>query len=218
MRYVLAALLLGAGTSLASADPTADRVAPWNQENDSGVFLDVSAGWMRADPDGMTYQAQYLRFAPQVTIHRWFYIGAAFEIGRIYSSYGTLNGMLPVTCSGGAGKVCTPGNNLVDQTSGTIVEPQVFVGVRDLIGIVSGGFEIAPTERQTTASTNYLSQSYETTIELHARVDLWVTPRLTAGVTVGSDFNTLRNLEAGLQIGFHFEPYDAMLYQRSWRR
>lgn len=114
-----------------------------------------------------------------------------------------------------------PGNNLVDESSGTIVEPQLFVGVRDLIGIVSGGFEIAPTERRTTASTNYLDQSfttYVTTIELHARVDLWVTPRLTAGVTVGSDFNTLRNLEAGLQIGFHFEPYDAMMYRRSWSR
>jgi hypothetical protein len=208
--------------SVASADPIpADRVSPWDQASDSGVFLDVAAGWMRADPDGMTYRAQYLRVAPQVSIHRWFYIGAAFEIGRIYSSYGTLNGMLPAKCSIGTGPMCTGGNDLVDQTSGTIAEPQVFVGVRDLIGIVSGGFEIAPTERRTTASTNYLNQSfttYETTIELHARADVWVTPRLTAGVTVGSDFNTVRNLEAGLQIGFHFEPYDAMLYQRSWRR
>ena len=221
MRYALACLLVGA-TSVASADPPADRVAPWDQANDAGVFLDVGAGWTRADPDGMTYRAQYLRFAPQVSLHRWFYIGAALEIGRIYNSSGTLNGMLPATCSGGPGAPCAgPGSSLVDESSGTISEPQLFVGARDLIGIVSGGFEVAPTLRRTSASVNYLNQSFTTTvttIELHARVDVWVTPRLTAGVTVGSDFNTVRNLEAGLQIGFHFDPYDAMLYQRSWRR
>ena len=50
------------------------------------------------------------------------------------------------------------------------------------------------------------------------RADVWLTPRLTAGVTVSSDFDTVRNLAAGLQIGFHFEPYDAMLYRRSWTR
>jgi len=27
---------------------------------------------------------------------------------------------------------------------------------------------------------------------------------------VGADFNRVRNFEVGLQIGFHFEPYDAM--------
>jgi hypothetical protein len=208
---------------VASADPVpADRVAPWDQVNDSGVFIDIGAGWMRADPDGMTYRAQYLRFAPQVSIHRWFYIGAAFEIGHIYDSSGMLDGWLPSVCSGRPKMPCTaPSSGLIDESTGTITEPQLFVGARDLIGIVSGGFEVAPTERRTTASSNSLNQSfttYVTTIELHARVDIWMTPRLTAGVTVGSDFDTVRNLQAGLQIGFHLEPYDAMMYRRSWSR
>ena len=225
--YALAGLVFGAGMSVASADPPADqpadRVAPWDQPNNSGVFIDVGGGWMRADPDGMTYRAEYLRFAPQVSINRWFYVGAAFELGKIYDSSGQLNGMLPSVCSGNIKHLgcVAPSSGLVDETSGTISEPQVFVGVRDLIGIVSGGFEIAPSERRTTASVNSLNQSfttYVTTIELHARADVWLTPRLTAGVTVGSDFDTVRDLQAGLQVGFHFEPYDAMLYQRSWRR
>jgi hypothetical protein len=211
--YALAGLVVGVG--VASADPPVDTLPPWEQPNNSGVFIDVGGGWMRADPDGMTYRAEYLRFAPQVSLNRWVYLGAAFELGRIYGSSGTLNGMLPSVCSGNIKHLgCTaPSSGLVDETSGTISEPQLFVGVRDLIGIVSGGFEIAPTERRTTASVNSLNQSfttYVTTIELHARVDVWLTPRLTAGVTVGSDFDTVRDLQAGLQMGFHLEPYDAM--------
>lgn len=125
-----------------------------------------------------------------------------------------LNGMLPAPCSMTPGSLeCTGGSDAYDESTGTIVEPQVFVGVRDRVGIVSGGFEIAPTVRWTTATTNYLNQSFttsQTTIELHARADVWATPHVSAGLMVGADFNSLHDLEAGLQIGFHLEPYDAM--------
>lgn len=213
MRYVLACLVLGVGVSTASADPSEDYLKPWEHTDDSSTLLEVGGGWMRADPDGMTYRAEYIRFAPQLAFKRWFYVGAALQIGRIYGSSGTLNGMLPIPCTGNA-KTCTgPGNNLVDETSGTIVEPQAFLGVRDLVGIVSGSFEVAPTLRWTTASVNFLNQSFTTsvtTIELHARLDVWATPHVSAGIMVGSDFDTTRNLEGGLQVGFHWEPYDAM--------
>ncbi|MEO6776999.1 MAG: hypothetical protein ABI467_28975 [Kofleriaceae bacterium] len=207
MRYVVLGLVVWG--SVAHADPY-----DWKKPNDSGVFLDIGGGWMRADPDGMTYQARYLRFAPQVVVHRWFYVGAAFQIGTIYHSSGTLNGMLPTQCSGQPGGACTgAGSTLLDETSGTIVEPQLVTGVRGVAGNVSGGFEIAPTVRWTTASASWLNQTFTTsvtTIELHARLDVWATPHFTAGIMVGSDYNTLRDLEGGLQIAFHFEPYDAM--------
>ncbi len=198
--------------SVASAAP-AEFIHPWDRENVSGVFLDVGAGWMRTNRNGVTYRAQYLRFAPQISINRWFYLGAAFEVGRIYSSSGMLDGMLPVPCTGGPGMCTGPGNNLVDETSGTISEPQVIVGVRDLIGPVSGSFEVAPTVRWTTGSTNFLNQSFTTsvtTIELHAHADVWATSHVTAGIMLGSDINTVRNVQAGVQIGFHFESYDGM--------
>jgi hypothetical protein len=177
----------------------------------------VGAGWMRNTPgDGVTYRSQYLRFAPQTTFKRWFYVGAALEFGKIYASSGMLDGQLPSTCSGNpnTGLTCTaPGNNLVDESGGTVVEPQVFVGVRDLVGLVSGSFEIAPTVRWTTASTTWLNQTFTTTVatvELHGRMDVWLMPRISAGIMVGSDFNTLRDLQAGLQVGFHFDAYDGM--------
>lgn len=121
--------------------------------------------------------------------------------------------MLPSHCTGKPGTCTGPGSNLVDESTGSIIEPQVFVGVRDLVGILSGSFELAPTVRWTTASTSFLNQTFTTmvpTVELHARMDVWATPHVSAGIVVGSDFDTLRDLQAGLQIGFHFEPYDAM--------
>ncbi|MEO9160050.1 MAG: hypothetical protein ABI591_30795 [Kofleriaceae bacterium] len=216
MRYLVVGLVLGVGIATASADPPAENGSHWKPQNDSGTFLDVGGGWMRANRDGVTYRAQYLRIATQVSLHHWFYVGAALQFGRIYGSSGMLNGMLPAQCTGRPGTCTGPGNNLHDESTGTIVEPQVVAGVRELVGIVSGGFEVAPTARWTTASASFLNQTFTTTVttvELHARIDLWATPHLTAGVMVGTDYNTVHNLEAGLQIAFHFEPYDAMTYR-----
>jgi len=212
MRYLLVGLVLVGGVGSASADPS-DYTPRWERPGNSGTFVEVGAGWMRENPDGVTYRAKYLRFAPQISINRWFYVGAAFQVGQIYDSSGTLDGQLPAKCSVGGGLMCTGGNDLIDESTGTIVEPQAFLGVRNRIGIVSGAFELAPTVRWTTASTNYLNESFTTsvrTIELHARGDVWATPHFNAGVMVGADFNRVRNFEVGLQIGFHFEPYDAM--------
>ncbi|HEY6036280.1 MAG TPA: hypothetical protein VIV58_18515 [Kofleriaceae bacterium] len=215
MRYLAAGLVLGVAT-IASADPILPESAyEWRKPNTSGAFIDVGAGWMRVDPDGMTYRARYVRFAPQVTIHHWFYVGAAFEVGDIYSSYGQMNGMIPTQCSGNSHQAdgCHGGSNLYDQTSGTIIEPQFFFGVRDLVGIVSGAFEVAPTVRWTSSAFSWLNQTFTTTektVELHARVDVWATPHFSTGLMVGSQYDTLHDLQVGLQIGFHMEPYDLM--------
>jgi hypothetical protein len=202
-------------TEYRPAEPT-DSVPGWQRSRDSGTSIDVGTGWMRDDPDGMTYRAKYLRVAPQASFKRWFYVGAAFEVGSIYGSSGQMNGMIPTECSktlGGFTCHAPMFGDSYDQTTGTIVEPQVFLGARDLVGIVSGGFEVAPTVRWTSSAVSWLNQTFTTTektIELHARVDVWVLPRLTAGIMVGSDFDTVRNLSAGLQIAFHYEPYDLM--------
>ena len=213
MRYVAAGLVLGVA-GLASADPLPESAFDWRKPNDSGTFVEVGGGLMHAARDGVIYSADYARFAPQVAVHRWFYVGAAFEVGHVYGSSGKLDGMLPPVCSKGkSGAECIPGSNEIDETSGTIVEPQVFIGAREQVGSFSGGVELAPTVRWTTASTDELNNSFTTTqtlLELHARADVWITPHINAGVMVGADTSSRHDLMAGLQVGVHFEAYDAM--------
>ncbi|HET9990348.1 MAG TPA: hypothetical protein VFQ65_17575 [Kofleriaceae bacterium] len=201
MRYFVVGLVLA--SQIASADPEEYR-KPWERAGDVGVSLEIAGGWQRIHTNGITYRAEYLRFAPQIALGRWLYIGAAIQIGHIYGSSGMLDGQVyqPPGSSG-----------FVDESTGTIAAPQALVGARDLIGIVSGAVEIAPTVRWTSASTNSQGLTFTTsvaTIELHARADVWATPHLSAGLMVGMDLASVRDFEAGLQLAFHFEPYDTM--------
>lgn len=215
MRWGLAVVVV-ASSNLAYAEPEGDPFANYNRQTDSGVFVDIGGGYERNSPDGITYRSEYVRFAPQVAVGRNVYIGAGFDIGRIFDSYGQMNGMLPTQCSGHQG-TCHGGSNLYDNTTGTVVEPQAFVGVRDMVSIVSGGFELVPTWRWTSASVSWLNQSFTTrqlTLELHLRADVWITPHVTAGLTAGMDYDSFSNLTGGLQIGFHLAPYDLMKERR----
>ena len=203
MRYVLVWLALIGGTRSVLAQPASGSQYDWRKPNSSGVFLDLGAGWERVHPNGFTYRSEYLRIAPAVSINHLIYIGAAFELGNIYSAYGSPDG------KGAA----VGANDFMDEGSGSTLAGQVFLGVRDLVGIVSFGGEVAPTFRETSAGMNFeytADKTSVTTIELHARGDVWLVPNITAGVTVGMDVASIRDFIAGLQLGFHLEPYDAM--------
>ncbi|MEP6860285.1 MAG: hypothetical protein ABJE66_06685 [Deltaproteobacteria bacterium] len=201
MRFLVAGLVLGAG--VANADPSDSYVKPWDRHGDAGVFLEVGGGWQRLASHGITYRAEYVRFAPQISLTHYLYLGAALQYGHVYGAYGAPDDPLSVPI------VLQTGDN----SNGEILEPQVFLGVRNLIGIFSGGAEVAPTLRWLSAGVNseYMTNAqFLTTIELHARGDIWPTPHVSAGVMVGMDISSIRDFQAGLQIGFHFEPYDAM--------
>jgi hypothetical protein len=45
-------------------------------------------------------------------------------------------------------------------------------------------------------------------LEGRARLDVWVTPRLSLGGVVGIELDQPRDLSAGLMLGLHFAPYD----------
>jgi hypothetical protein len=197
MRHVLVGLVFASG--IASADP-ADYAKPWERENRSALFLDIDGGWERLHPpNGLTYRAEYLRIAPSISLNRMFYLGAAIQLGNIYSAYGRANGALPP--------------NISDEQDGSTIAGQVFLGVRHQLGIFSVGGELAPTVRETSAGMNHASGvdvSYVTTIELHGRVDLWATPNFSVGVMAGMDIASIRDFQVALALGFHLAPYDAM--------
>ncbi|MEO8843128.1 MAG: hypothetical protein ABI591_19515 [Kofleriaceae bacterium] len=204
MRYVLVGALVASSFGGASADPLPESGKAWERPNTAGVFLEISGGWERLHPpNGLTYRAGYLRFAPGVSLNHFLYLGAAMQLGRIYSAYGVPDSAL----------AAIPANDFTDEGNGSTLAGQVFLGVRDLIGIVAVGGEVAPTLRETSAGMNFeyaADKSYVTTIEVHGRVDVWATPHLSVGVMAGMDIASIRDFEAGLQLGFHLEPYDAM--------
>jgi len=207
MRFLIGLLGLVGSTGSVLAQPAAGSQYDWRKPNSAGVFLDLGAGWERLHPNGFTYRSEYLRIAPGVSINHLVYLGAAFEAGNIYSAYGSPD-------SRGA---AVGANDFTDEGHGSTLAGQVFLGVRDLIGIVSFGGEVAPTFRETSAGMNFeytADKTSVTTIELHARGDVWVVPNITAGITLGMDVASIRDFRAGLQIGFHLEPYDAMQNRR----
>ena len=207
MKYLVAGLVLGAAT-IASADVLPENSYSWRKPNTSGVFFDVGGGWERIHPpNGFTYRSDYLRIAPEVSINPFIYLGAAFQFGHIYSAYGA-----PDSAIG-----AIPENTFDDEGDGSTFTAQAFLGVRQLIGIISVGGELAPTLRRTSAGLNYAYASDNTntsTIEIHGRADVWLMSHVTAGVMVGMDFMSIRDFQAGLQVGFHAEPYDAMRARR----
>jgi hypothetical protein len=208
MRYVLVGLVVASSVGGASADPAPESHKPWERQNTAGLFFELGGGWARLHPaNGLTYRSEYLRIAPGLSLNRFVYLGAAFELGRIYSAYGTKDGAIATIAS----------NTFTDEGNGSTLAGQVFVGVRDLIGIISVGGELAPTVRETNAGINFdyaTDKTHVTTIEIHGRADVWATPYISAGVMVGMDIASIRDFQAGLQVAFHLEPYDAMMRNR----
>jgi len=199
MRFLFVGLLFA--SHVASADPD-DSLKPWERENHAGVSLDIGGGWQRIRTNGITYRAEYLRFAPELSLNRWLYLGVAFQFGHIYGSSGTLDG-----------QPFDPMGSLYDDSTGTVVAGQVLAGARGFFGIMSGALEIAPTARWTSSTGNSSYATFTTSaamIELHGRIDVWATPHLSAGIMVGANTESIHDFEAGLQLAFHFEPYDAM--------
>jgi hypothetical protein len=203
MRNLLLGLILAGGMGSASADPALQTSQRWMRPNTSGVFLDLGGGWERVNPNGYTYRSEYLRFAPAVSINRFLYLGAAFQFGSIYDVYGTRD----------RATAAIHASDYTDEDIGSTFTAQVFLGARKLFGIVAVAGEVAPTIRETSAGMNFeyaRDNTYLTTLEVHGRVDVWATPHLTAGVMLCSGIDTIRDFQAGVQVGLHIEPYDAM--------
>ncbi len=204
MRYVLVGWIVASSIGSVSADPLPESGKAWERPNTAGMFFEINGGWERLHPpNGLTYRAEYLRFAPGISLNHFLYLGAAMQLGHIYSAYGVRD----------SGIAAIPSNDFTDEGNGSTLAAQVFLGERHLIGIVAVGGEVAPTVRETSAGMNFeytADKSYVTTIEVHGRVDVWATPHISAGVMAGMDIASIRDFKAGLQVGFHLEPYDAM--------
>lgn len=202
--------------SVASAEPESPGL--WRSAAPSGgVWVDAGVGVARIDPgNDSTYRGEYVRFAPQMSFHRNFYIGAELDVGTIDE---VIN-LSPNACRSSGGGTCPSGNGSLittpmdPHTDGSLAAAKALFGVRALAGPISVGGEFAAGIRHASlkSATGYdvLVSEDTPTFEVHALADLWLTPKLTVGVMVGADLANTNNLSAGLEVGFHLESFDRM--------
>src|SRR3978361_2408590 len=90
MRYVLVGWVIVSSPGGAGGDPLPESGKAWERPNKAGLFVDISGGWERLHPpNGLTYRSEYVRIAPGLSLGRYFYLGAAIQLGNIYSAYGS---------------------------------------------------------------------------------------------------------------------------------
>lgn len=184
-------LLLVALTATASADPVA---------GDSWLEL----GAMRARiamPGGHQVQGWALSFSPRLPLKHHLYAGGELDRGDV------------------AGSIITPaafresgGNDgPTSDVVGNYTSVRVLLGVRARAGAISAGGELAGGFYREQFNDPHGVQlatveANSTQLEARARMDLWVTPRLSLGAMVGADNH--QDLSAGLILGVHVAPYD----------
>ncbi|MFT3696514.1 MAG: hypothetical protein QM831_25460 [Kofleriaceae bacterium] len=200
-------------SSVASADEVvgAEAGRRWQPEAITDVWFDVGLGVQTVAPgDGVQYTGEMVRFAPTAAMGRHFYLGAGFSAAHITSASGTT---AYVQCPANYTDEMCEGlqHDPLSQDSGTILDGQVVVGLRDTVGRFAGSVELAPTLRYTNG--NFTKDLLSVTLsqkmlEVHARLDAWITPYLTVGVFGGMDTASVHDLQAALQIGVHLYPYD----------
>jgi hypothetical protein len=172
------------------------------QPQTSGMWIDFGAGVDRVAPgNGGVYNGQYVRFAPQATLNRHFYIGAELDIGSFDGNAIASDS----NAARGAGSIMAPAG-----ITGTTGAAMALFGARAIAGIVSGGVELAGGVQHdvVTDSSMVSNGSVRAVVEAHGRLDLWVSPHLSIGGMVGADLTEKDNMTATLQLGFHFVPYD----------
>lgn len=211
MRSSLAILLVAGGVGVASAQPSEALVlAPPAPSAMSGMWLDFGVGATRIDPgDGNTYRGNYVRFAPQTTINRMFYLGAEIDIGSFDAGQPSASDTAARGGSTGGTTTMSDGN------TGTLAAAKLVGGARLMAGPFSGGLELAGGVRYATitsvsgVTTNAQGMGV---VEARGRLDLWATPHVTVGVLAGTDIVRRDEATFALNVGFHFEPFDHTRY------
>ncbi|HET9988467.1 MAG TPA: hypothetical protein VFQ65_08100 [Kofleriaceae bacterium] len=211
MRSSLALLFVFGAAGVASAQPSETLVlAPPAPSATSGMWLDFGVGATRVDPgDGNTYRGSYVRFAPQTTINRMFYLGAEIDIGSFDMSQPSAGNTAARGGSSGTGTTMSNGD------SGALAAAKLVAGARLMAGAFSGGLELASGVRYTTVTgeTGLTGVSEgRGVVEARGRLDVWVTPHLTIGALAGSDIVRRDEATFALNVGFHFEPFDHTRY------
>ena len=192
---VKALLIVAAMSASAAADS-----GHWTSWDELGVLrARVDVG------DGYTVTGEAVRFAPHVPIGQNVYIGAELDTG-------TISGRVP---SGQTYRTTGGEQQPTAMATGKFGAVRAIIGVRMRFGILSAAGELAAGMHAADLEDAYGQQvaavrADSTELEGRARIDLWITPRLTVGAIAGVGLDDSRDATAGLMFGYHFGNYDGM--------
>jgi hypothetical protein len=153
---------------------------------------------------GHVINGYVLRFAPRTNLSGPVFVGAELDGGRI------------------GGDITTPATfrasgetNPTTAVEGDQYAVRAVLGLRMRVGSISGGGELAGgfhrADLHDSLGVELASvESTSTTFEGRARLDLWVTPRLTIGAVAGVELEEPRLMTAGIMLGLHAADFDAM--------
>lgn len=194
--HAIVVAILVALPAVVSADPL--HGASWDELGILRTQIDMEGG--------AVVQGEAIRFAPRVPISHNVYIGAELDTG-------TLSGRIPSTATyrSGSGGEMEP----TAAVTGKFGAVRAVIGVRARFGIISAAGEFAAGAHAADLADAYGTQldsvrSDSTVLEGRARVDLWVSPRLTVGGIAGVGIDDSRDMTAGIMVGYHFGNYDGM--------
>jgi len=156
---------------------------------------------------GNLVQGVAVRFAPRISISNNVYIGGELDTGTLS---GRVTNPTAYRTTGNGGEM-QPG----DPVTGKFGAVRAVVGVRARFGIISAAGEGAIGAHAADLQDQYLTEvdavrSNTIFFEGRARVDLWVTPRVSVGAIAGVGLGDSHDTTAGIMFGYHFGNYDGM--------
>jgi hypothetical protein len=195
VRALVAIVAAIAFPAVASADPL--HGASWDEIGVLRARVDMDNGQV---VDGVA-----VRFAPRVPITHDLYIGGELDTG-------TLSGQISQSA---AFRTTGGEQGPMEAVTGKFGAVRAVIGARVRFGIVSAAGEFALGVHAADLRDQWGTpisgvQSDDVMMEGRARVDLWMTPRLTLGAIAGVDLADSRNSTAGLMFGYHFGNFDGM--------
>jgi hypothetical protein len=167
---------------------------------DIGASLDL--GYVRsrvAVTDQTALDAELLRFAIRASPWRHFHFGAECEEGSLSGSTTLPGGAIARTTSP------LPESPLGGNTLGL----KAYAGVHADAGRLRLGADLALGRRDTWVESDLgpdvAGRKYEPLMELRSRADLWLTNKMTFGVSAASDLLERRNVSLAFLVALNFD-------------
>ncbi len=217
MRRIFAiAMVLGASAGAAAADecyrgPGTYLVCGVERPHraHAAAWYEATLGWSRFDVGPYRADGELLRVGPRVAFGPLFYLGAEADFGHVSSvnnADGSTTSAFGRTASGN-GEMAPSAGGL----GGSFGAVKLLAGIHANAGIISGAAELAGGLRLAELTSDYtgvVASGDYAVVEGRARLDLWLTPKVTIGALAGVDLTDRDNVTVAVTVGLHFHRFD----------